>query len=196
MVAGRNARRVRRVRGPGSARALRRPLCRHLCRGRGRKQPSPRDEPCLQRVRVRLVAGRAVDSLRQGKPRGRLRDRRRRTEQPQTDAPLAHSLRASASAWAPNGRSIAYETDRTGSGDIYLIGADGHNQVQLAAHLRRTAFPPGNLASGGFAAATRGYLAGRRLRRPLGATCFLSLLARHRPCGFGGHRCRMQRWDG
>ena len=34
-------------------------------------------------------------------------------------------------SWAPDGRSIAYETDRTGSGDIYLIGADGHNQVQL-----------------------------------------------------------------
>ena len=33
--------------------------------------------------------------------------------------------------WAPDGRSIAYETDRTGNGDIYLIGADGHNQVQL-----------------------------------------------------------------
>jgi TolB protein len=31
----------------------------------------------------------------------------------------------------PDGRSIAYETDRTGNGDIYLIGADGHNKVQL-----------------------------------------------------------------
>jgi TolB protein len=34
-------------------------------------------------------------------------------------------------SWAPDGRSIAYQTDRTGNGDIYLIGADGHNQVQL-----------------------------------------------------------------
>lgn len=33
--------------------------------------------------------------------------------------------------WAPDGRSIAYETDRTGNGDVYLIGADGHNKVQL-----------------------------------------------------------------
>jgi TolB protein len=33
--------------------------------------------------------------------------------------------------WAPDGRSIAYETDRTGNGDIYLIGADGHNKIQL-----------------------------------------------------------------
>jgi Tol biopolymer transport system component len=33
--------------------------------------------------------------------------------------------------WAPDGRSIAYETDRTGNGDIYVIGADGHNKVQL-----------------------------------------------------------------
>ena len=33
--------------------------------------------------------------------------------------------------WSPDGRSVAYETDRTGNGDIYLIGADGHNQVQL-----------------------------------------------------------------
>ena len=34
-------------------------------------------------------------------------------------------------SWAPDGHSIAYETDRTGNGDIYVIGADGHNQVQL-----------------------------------------------------------------
>jgi TolB protein len=33
--------------------------------------------------------------------------------------------------WAPDGRSIAYETDRSGNGDIYLIGSDGHNKVQL-----------------------------------------------------------------
>jgi Tol biopolymer transport system component len=33
--------------------------------------------------------------------------------------------------WAPDGRSIAYETDRTGNRDIYLIGADGHNHFQL-----------------------------------------------------------------
>ena len=33
--------------------------------------------------------------------------------------------------WAPDGRSIAYETDRTGNGDIYVIGADGHSKVQL-----------------------------------------------------------------
>ena len=34
-------------------------------------------------------------------------------------------------SWAPDGRSVAYQTDRTGNGDIYLIGADGHNKVQL-----------------------------------------------------------------
>jgi TolB protein len=34
-------------------------------------------------------------------------------------------------SWAPDGRSIAYEADRTGKCDIYLIGADGHNKVQL-----------------------------------------------------------------
>jgi TolB protein len=33
--------------------------------------------------------------------------------------------------WSPDGRSVAYETDRTGNGDIYLIDADGHNHVQL-----------------------------------------------------------------
>jgi TolB protein len=38
---------------------------------------------------------------------------------------------SAALSWAPDGRSIAYETDHTGNGDIYLIGADGHNQVQL-----------------------------------------------------------------
>ena len=34
-------------------------------------------------------------------------------------------------SWAPDGHSIAYQTDRTGNGDIYVIGADGHNKVQL-----------------------------------------------------------------
>jgi Tol biopolymer transport system component len=33
--------------------------------------------------------------------------------------------------WAPNGRSIAYATDRTGNGDIYVIDAGGHNKVRL-----------------------------------------------------------------
>ena len=33
--------------------------------------------------------------------------------------------------WAPDGRSIAYATDRTGNGDIYVIDADGHNKVRL-----------------------------------------------------------------
>jgi TolB protein len=33
--------------------------------------------------------------------------------------------------WAPDGRSVAYATDRTGNGDIYVIGADGHNKVRL-----------------------------------------------------------------
>jgi Tol biopolymer transport system component len=33
--------------------------------------------------------------------------------------------------WAPDGRSIAYETDRTGNGDIYVIDADGHNKARL-----------------------------------------------------------------
>ena len=33
--------------------------------------------------------------------------------------------------WASDGRSIAYATDRTGNGDIYVIDADGHNKVRL-----------------------------------------------------------------
>ena len=44
-------------------------------------------------------------------------------------------------SWAPNGRSIAYETDRTGNGDIYLIGADGHNRVQLTSSASRDIDP-------------------------------------------------------
>ncbi len=33
--------------------------------------------------------------------------------------------------WSPDGGSIAYATDRTGSGDIYVIDADGHNKARL-----------------------------------------------------------------
>jgi TolB protein len=35
-------------------------------------------------------------------------------------------------SWAPDGRSIAYEKDRTGNGgDIYIIDADGHHKIRL-----------------------------------------------------------------
>jgi len=37
----------------------------------------------------------------------------------------------SALTWSPDGRSIAYDTDRTGDGDIYVIGADGRGRFQL-----------------------------------------------------------------
>jgi len=33
--------------------------------------------------------------------------------------------------WSADGSSIAYDTDRTGNGDIYAIDADGHNRVQV-----------------------------------------------------------------
>ena len=33
--------------------------------------------------------------------------------------------------WAPDGRAIAYTTDRTGNGDLYVIGADGRNMRRL-----------------------------------------------------------------
>jgi len=34
-------------------------------------------------------------------------------------------------AWSPDGSSIVYEDDRTGHGDIYVVGMDGRGQVQL-----------------------------------------------------------------
>jgi Tol biopolymer transport system component len=34
-------------------------------------------------------------------------------------------------AWSPDGGSIVYATDRTGNGDLYAIGADGRDKVQL-----------------------------------------------------------------
>ena len=33
--------------------------------------------------------------------------------------------------WAPDGRSIAYTTDRTGRGDLYVIDSTGRNQLRL-----------------------------------------------------------------
>ena len=41
------------------------------------------------------------------------------------------SVASGALTWAPDGRSIAYATDRTGNGDIYVIDADGHDRVRL-----------------------------------------------------------------
>jgi len=43
--------------------------------------------------------------------------------------------------WAPDGRTIAYETDRTGNGDIYVIGADGHNKVRLTSSAASDGYP-------------------------------------------------------
>jgi Tol biopolymer transport system component len=34
-------------------------------------------------------------------------------------------------AWSPDGRSIAYDTDRTGGGDIYVVGVDGRGRARL-----------------------------------------------------------------
>lgn len=34
-------------------------------------------------------------------------------------------------AWAPDGRSIVYATDRTGNGDLYVTGVGGRGKVQL-----------------------------------------------------------------
>jgi len=45
------------------------------------------------------------------------------------DAP--RGVEFGALTWAPDGRSIAYATDRTGNGDIYVIDADGHDRVRL-----------------------------------------------------------------
>jgi TolB protein len=33
--------------------------------------------------------------------------------------------------WSPHGSSIVYATDRTGNGDLYIITANGHNEVRL-----------------------------------------------------------------
>ena len=37
--------------------------------------------------------------------------------------------------WAPDGRAIAYATDRTGGGELYVIGAAGRNKFQLTRSL-------------------------------------------------------------
>jgi Tol biopolymer transport system component len=34
-------------------------------------------------------------------------------------------------AWSPGGGSIVYTTDRTGNGDLYVIGVDGRGKVQI-----------------------------------------------------------------
>ena len=34
-------------------------------------------------------------------------------------------------SWAPDGRSIVYATDRTGNGDLYVIGAEGRDRARL-----------------------------------------------------------------
>lgn len=42
----------------------------------------------------------------------------------------------------PDGRSIAYQTDRTGNGDIYVIEANGHNKIRLTSTADVDVAPP------------------------------------------------------
>jgi len=46
-----------------------------------------------------------------------------------TDSPA--QIGWGALTWSSDGRSIAYATNRTGNGDIYVIGVNGRNKVRL-----------------------------------------------------------------
>ena len=43
--------------------------------------------------------------------------------------------------WAPDGRAIAYTTDLTGRGDLYVIDANGHNKLRLTRSARTDLAP-------------------------------------------------------
>ena len=91
----------------------------------------------------------AVDSLRQGEPRGHLRDRCRRTRNNhRLSARFADSLRVSSSGVGA-GRAIGRLTTtdpRSATASIYLIGADGHSSTSHVSR-EQTPSPPGNLNS-------------------------------------------------
>ena len=78
-----------------------------------------------------MVPRRAEHSLRQGNRKGIYvigadgRNNHRLTR----DSP--RPVDWGALTWAPDGRSIAYATNRTGHGDIYVIDGDGHNKGRL-----------------------------------------------------------------
>jgi Tol biopolymer transport system component len=44
-------------------------------------------------------------------------------------------------AWSPDGRKIAFTSDRTGNFDIWVMDSDGGNQSQLTTHSADDGFP-------------------------------------------------------
>ena len=44
-------------------------------------------------------------------------------------------------AWSPDGRRIAFHSDRTGNGEIYVMNADGSNVIQITNHPAQDLYP-------------------------------------------------------
>ena len=52
-----------------------------------------------------------------------------------------HSARDSSPSWSPDGRHIAFESDRDGNFEIYVMGSDGSNPRRLTDHSALDLFP-------------------------------------------------------
>ena len=110
---------------------------------RGRQRADPAHRPRRRRLAADLVAGRAADRLphRPRRRLGDLRDERRRQRQANiTQQPAASTMRPPG---RPTARRIAFETDRDGNREIYVMNADGSAPVNLTNTPDQTMSRPG-----------------------------------------------------
>ncbi len=65
---------------------------------------------------------------------------------PGTNLTAASAFRDEAPAWSPDGTKIAFHSNRNGDFDIFMMNADGSNQVAVTADQRSDGFPVFNPA--------------------------------------------------